>query len=219
MFSVCCISDPHGLHRRIDMPVWVDMAICAGDISMTGEFSVIEDFLEWFDSLPYKYKIFIAGNHDLTFQSRRDQIAELIKSYPNIIYLEDSGVEIEGFKIWGSPYTPWFGNWAFMEPDHMLRPRWDMIPNDVDILITHGPAKYMLDRVLRGQHVGSEELRSRIIRLNNLKLHVFGHIHEEYGYLGTLEEVSKEFVAVNASVVDLSYRVVNKPIVVHLTSN
>lgn len=201
------------------MPIWADMVVFAGDLTMTGEMSVIEDFLEWFDSLPYTYKVFIAGNHDLTFQSRKDQVMELIQQYPSIIYLQDSGVEIEGFKIWGSPYAPWFGNWAFMEPDHMLRPRWDMIPDDTDILITHGPAKYMLDKVLRGgKNVGSEELRSRLIRLSNLKLHVFGHIHEEYGYLGALEEMEKEFVAVNASVVDLSYTVQNKPIIVNLKS-
>ena len=215
MLSVCCISDPHGLHRRIDMPIWADIIICAGDITMTGEISVIEDFLEWFDSLPYTHKVFIAGNHDLTFQSRWEQVEDLLKQYPNIIYLQDSGCKLLGLKIWGSPYTPWFGNWAFMEPDWMLRPRWDMIPNDTDILITHGPAKYILDKTLRGKDAGSEELRSRIARLSKLKLHVFGHIHEDHGYLKYSKE---DTIYVNASVVDLSYKIANKPVLVHINN-
>lgn len=210
------MSDTHGMHHRVAMPAWVDVMLHAGDLSITGETSVIRDFFEWYNQLPYTYKIFIAGNHDLTFQEEPGLIRDMLKQYPNIIYLEDNTVEVGGLKIYGSPYTVWYGNWAFMEADHMLGARWQNIPDDVDILITHGPAYGVLDKAMRGNLCGSQTLMSRIIALerNKLKLHLCGHIHEAYGYKKT-DECNKTLF-INASCVNYEFEPVNPVQVIHI---
>jgi hypothetical protein len=98
-------------------------------------------FCRWFNSLDqYKHKIFIAGNHDWGFQTHPEDVSDILKWYPNITYLQDSSVEIEGIKIYGSPWQPEFFQWAFnLQRGPEIQEKWDMIPLDTDILITHGP--------------------------------------------------------------------------------
>jgi Icc-related predicted phosphoesterase len=123
--------------------------------------------------------------------------------------LNDSGVEIEGMTVWGSPITPFFFDWAFnRHRGAHIRRHWDLIPAGVDILVTHGPPYGILDRTARGQCVGCEELLPVVERLRP-RLHVFGHIHEAYGQV---EVKGTRFV--NASVLDLHYRRVNAPVVI-----
>jgi Icc-related predicted phosphoesterase len=133
----------------------------------------------------YKHVIFVAGNHDWCFQKRPESKDILTNAH----YLQDSGVEIEGVKFWGSPWQPWFWDWAFNFPDHNdnffrarahARATWGMIPDDTDVLITHGPPLGILDETFQGMGVGCQFLRERIHDLS-LKLHVFGHIHYSYG--------------------------------------
>ncbi|HNC99840.1 MAG TPA: metallophosphoesterase, partial [Myxococcota bacterium] len=113
--------------------------------------------------------------------------------------------------IWGSPWQPRFFDWAFnLDRGEPLRRVWQKIPDGIDILVTHGPPKGILDRVQRGGEVGCEELREALRRVRP-RLHVFGHIHEAYGQLhldGT------HFV--NAASCNLDYRPVNPPVVVEL---
>ncbi|MEL6848269.1 MAG: metallophosphoesterase, partial [Bacteroidota bacterium] len=124
-------------------------------------------------------------------------------------YLEDESVEIGGLHIYGSPITPWFFDWAFnRQRGEEIKTYWDKIPANTDILITHGPPHHMLDLTFRNVYAGCEELGKAVARIRP-RLHLFGHIHEAYGQLsqnGTLY--------VNASVVDLSYQVVNPPVVI-----
>src|SRR5262249_25680108 len=151
-------------------------------ISMKGEESEIRNFLNWFGGLEYQHKILIAGNHDFYFEKSSD--AEIEKIIPsNIIYLKDSGTIINGLKIWGSPVTPWFLDWAFnRRRGDPIRRHWDLIPDDTDILITHGPSFRILDVDNKGQHLGCKDLFNRIQELK-LKAHLFGHIHESYGLI------------------------------------
>jgi Icc-related predicted phosphoesterase len=114
---------------------------------------------------------------------------------------------IEGLNIWGSPVQPWFYDWAFnRKRGSEIKKHWDMIPNNTDILITHGPAYGVLDKTIRGEPVGCEELRKRISVINP-RISICGHIHEAYG---------QEFIAqtkfINASVLDVHYQLVNAPI-------
>jgi Icc-related predicted phosphoesterase len=230
------ISDTHNKHNQLNgLLPGGDLLIHSGDISSLGRQSEVERFVKWFNGIDnYTNKVFIAGNHDMTFDREillRDKLAyfegkteydtecaegkpkwleELLGIHlrPNVFYLENSGIDIEGIKIWGSPITPSFGyGWAFnKDRGYDINEIWNRIPNDTDIVITHGPIHSYCDRTDRGGlNVGCEQLYHR---LNEVKpqLHFSGHIHEAYGYRNT-----KWGYAFNGCNCDLSYLVNNKP--------
>lgn len=203
------ISDTHGQHQKLSLPQG-DVLIHAGDVSKKGTLRQIEDFLSWFSTLDFEYKIFIAGNHDFYFEKADpSEIKQLIPN--NIIYLNDSAVEIAGTKIWGSPVQPWFHDWAFnRQRGTEIKKHWDLIPNDVDILVTHGPVYGILDTTIRGELVGCKELLSVVQRIKP-KAFICGHIHEDYG---TYQ--SEETLFINASILNLRYQVAHQPIVFEL---
>jgi len=203
--KIIAISDTHGQHRKLQLPKG-DILIHAGDLSKRGGKLEIMDFLDWYSKLDFQYKIFIAGNHDFYFQDADPkEIKELIPS--NLIYLNDTGIEIEGIKIWGSPIQPWFYDWAFnRQRGADIKKHWDLIPEETDILITHGPALRILDMTAKQEAVGCEDLFNRIMEIKP-KIHIFGHIHEAQG---ELKFMGTHFI--NASVVNLNYHLVNDAI-------
>ena len=203
-----CVSDLHGA-----MPILQggDLLIIAGDLTARDMFGEYLRFLSWMHNQKYKHYIFIAGNHDGLIEKNE----VLVTSLANTTYLCDSGTEYEGFKIWGSPWTPTFYDWHFMKDrGEPIKKMWDLIPDDTEILITHGPPFGIQDQVKysskaqEGKFAGCEELRNAIDRrLKKLKLHVFGHVHEGYGKV-----IVNGVHHVNASIMDEEYRPVNKPI-------
>jgi len=203
------ISDTHGQHAGLKLPKG-DVLMHAGDISSRGKRDEVLDFLNWFKELPHKYKIFIAGNHDFLFEDLpEEEIKAMIPD--NVIYLCDSGVSIENIKIWGSPVTPWFFDWAFnRQRGTEIAKHWNLIPNDTDILITHGPVFDKLDRTIHGERVGCIDLLKKVEHLRP-KIFICGHIHEAYG---TQEQNGIKYI--NASVLDERYRLKNKPSVVEM---
>ena len=203
--KVIAISDTHGQHRKVSLPAG-DLIIHAGDLTPRGRYEEVIDFLDWFSQLDYTYKIFIAGNHDFYFENYpRETISSLIPQ--NVIYLNDSGVEINGVHIWGSPIQPWFYDWAFnRRRGAEIAEHWGLIPVNTDLLITHGPPLGILDKTVNGASVGCQDLLSAINDLN-LKFHIFGHIHESYGQLGV---PGRKYM--NASLLDENYRMKNMPI-------
>lgn len=214
--KITCISDTHNIHDEIpnDWLLGGDVLIHAGDVSGRGTFKEIDDFLAWFNELPYTYKILISGNHDFWFEMVSTFVVNelLQEKYPNIIYLNDSGVEIEGVKFWGSPVQPYFHNWAFNRIGSDICRHWDMIPLDTDVLIVHGPPQGYLDRTARGVNTGCPYLLEKISEMSNLKLFVCGHIHESYGII----EFPDGGIFVNASVLNLHYQVQNEPYIIEL---
>ena len=217
--KIICISDTHTLHHQIPSRFMenaygdIDMCIHAGDISSRGEEREVLQFMEWYSKLPFKHKILIAGNHDFYFErATPDMIERLLSRYPSITYLNDSGVEIDGVKIWGSPVQPWFYNWAFNRTSETIGAHWDKIPLDTNILITHGPIRGYLDLTERGESTGCQILRDKMGELKDLKLHVCGHIHEAYGRV----DIPEGPTLVNASVLDLRYRMKHNPIIVEI---
>jgi Icc-related predicted phosphoesterase len=166
-------------------------------------------FEEWLIAQDYKHKVLIAGNHDGFIRSMHAPVM-----IGDAHYLEDSGVEIEGLKIWGSPWTPEFCNWYFMKPrGEQIAEKWAQIPDDTNILVTHGPAYGILDYVSNRKlkRHGCEDLYKRLGGLKELKLHVFGHIHGGYGHLTRLQDFpGTQFV--NCAHMDEDYKAVNKPI-------
>jgi Icc-related predicted phosphoesterase len=199
------IADSHGRHHHIKIPEG-DVLIHAGDFTYRGKKSEVEDFLKWFQLQPHTYKILIAGNHEFFFENEKASVVEKIIP-EEIIYLNDSGIVIENIHIWGSPVTPKFYNWAFnRNRGEEIKKHWDMIPANTEILITHGPPKGILDQVVTEQHVGCRDLYEKLKTLN-VKVHVFGHIHEAYGR--TSVNGIRFF---NASVMNEQFDLVNKPI-------
>jgi Icc-related predicted phosphoesterase len=205
------ISDTHGKHEHLTSKAYNnilgggDVLVHAGDISMMGKTHEIKSFLDWFSNTEFDHKIFIAGNHDWGFENQTD-IADEYKE-KGVTYLFDSSVVIDGLKFYGSPWQPEFFDWAFNLPrGEKLAEKWALIPEDTDVLITHGPAFGMLDWVMSGQRVGCEDLFKRIMKIKP-KIHVCGHIHCAYGQKN-LNDV--EFL--NASVLGERYTHENLPI-------
>lgn len=204
--KIVAISDTHCKHRELILPQ-ADMIIHAGDISSIGKESEVKDFLNWYADLDYKYKLFIAGNHDYFFEIAEQEV--ISNTIPEtIIYLNDSGIVIEGIKIWGSPVQPWFYNWAFnKQRGKEISEHWKLIPKDTDILITHGPPYGILDKNTYGKKVGCIDLLHKIQK-TKIKKHIFGHIHEGYGLFS---DNKRSYI--NASVVNSAYQLVNRPVV------
>jgi len=205
--KIVAISDTHGMHDLLSLPKG-NMLIHTGDVSGRGRLNEVKAFVEWFSQQDFKYKIFIAGNHDFYFENASiEDINELIPD--NVIYLNDSGVTIDSINIWGSPIQPHFGRWAFnRHRGAAIDKHWELIPRNTDILLTHGPPKGILDETFHPQNVGCEMLRLRIFNEIQPKYSIFGHIHEAYGQV---QENNIHFI--NASVVNLQYQVVNAPVV------
>jgi predicted phosphodiesterase len=204
--QITFISDTHTKHDELnnDLPGGPIIVHC-GDISGRGRLWEVNRFFDWFVNLPYTHKIMIAGNHDFLFEKGPVVIPE------GIHYLQDSSVIVEGIKFYGSPWQPWFYDWAFNLPRNGpgLHSKWSAIPEDTDVLITHGPPKGILDRVIRGaESVGCEALRDRLLEIKP-KIVAFGHIHEAHG-----QEIIDGIHYINASSLDHHYEYTNKPIVI-----
>jgi len=216
--KITFISDTHNKHKQIteNLPGG-DLLIHAGDISSRGYKHEIQQFCKWFDSLDnYTVKTFIAGNHDFGFEKEPEMAKEIIESYKWINYLQDSflgyGIDTENYvKIYGSPWQPEFFNWAFNLPKggSELERKWNNIPDDTDILITHGPAFGYLDKIVgQYENLGCELLTKKIKQIKP-KIHVCGHIHSGYGYVF---DGNTHFI--NASVLDEQYQYTQKPLTV-----
>ena len=215
------ISDTHTKHEKLNgfLPGG-DILLCAGDISSRGYKTELENFFKWFDGIDnYDHKIFIAGNHDFGFQDEPETIKGLLTGYKTIDYLQDEYLGIQDgdepeLKIWGSPWQPEFHNWAFNLPrGEKIKEKWDLIPDDVDILITHGPAFGKLDYVpYDGLNVGCEELLKRIEEVKP-KIHLSGHIHSGWGYV-----FNGETHFFNAAILNDRYEFRNKPITIEWDS-
>ncbi len=238
------ISDTHTKHKEwfnnLSYGQWgyeyeqrwkdLDILIFSGDCSSRGYKHEIKEFTKWFSNQPATHKIMIAGNHDFILEEidkfdenkphnpklRPPKLSELIPE--NITYLNDSGIELYGLNIWGSPIQPAFYSWAFnRKRGEYIKKHWDLIPNDTDILITHGPPRGMLDRISpkferhnEDPNVGCDDLLEAIQRVKP-KISVFGHIHEGYGQK---EKDGTTFI--NASSLNDNYRPMNPPIILEI---
>lgn len=197
-------SDTHGFHNQIDIPRDIDITVFCGDCSnypnpYQNE-NEIRLFMEWYRRIPVKHKLMTWGNHDTS------AALGLIdpSRYPEITVLNHSGVTINGLNFFGSPWTPRFGEWAFMKSRNKMAVIWDSIPDGVDILITHGPPKGVLDLAFDIEdsnnivQVGCKSLMNTVRRINPM-IHAFGHIHDyktlnNYGVFETNDELKTKFV-------------------------
>jgi predicted phosphohydrolase len=173
---VVCVSDTHNVRPQLP----------DGDITQSGSLEELRSQIEWLDSQPHRFKVVIAGNHDLCLDHSKmevqDENNEAVQiDWRSLIYLEDSSTTLRfhggrTLKIYGSPWTPKHGNWAFQYSRIGPDPWKGSVPEDIDILLTHGPPKHHLDL----GHLGCSFLLQEIHAKTPL-LHVFGHIHAGYG--------------------------------------
>jgi len=160
-YNITAISDTHNKHKQLNGKLpGGDILIHSGDISSLGRKHEVQSFVEWFNGINnYTHKIFIAGNHDMSFDREkllRDKLAHFegrteydtecaegkpdwlkellgIHLHPNVFYLENSSIDIEGIKIWGSPYSPTFGyGWGFnVDRGYDAAQIWNQIPLEI----------------------------------------------------------------------------------------
>ena len=211
--KITFISDTHGKHAELTHKLpGGDILIHSGDF-MRGGYDENEaiDFLDWFehDVTGYDYKIVVAGNHDRLFEDEPERALKLVRDYaPNVIYLQDDSEIINGVKFYGSPHTPAFNNWAFNmdRNSDAIEMMWRNIPDDTDVLITHGPPMGVLDYTPYGGDVGCERLIYRVLEIQPL-IHVFGHVHSSYGH-----KYNETTDFINASNLNEAYELVNEPV-------
>ncbi len=219
---IVVIGDTHGFTTAVPNG---DLLIHCGDFTRNHferheiNLARLMDFNDWLGHRPHQHKIVIAGNHDRVLETHPEEAEPLLT---NAIYLKDSGVEIEGIKFWGSPWQPEFMNWAFNLPrDGMeLKEKYDLIPADTKVLITHGPPHWILDgcpaienrRYVPGKtfHAGCKQLLTAVKRVKP-DVHLFGHIHDGYGQL-----IDGGVRHINASICTGDYRPVNLPVVIDI---
>lgn len=210
------ISDTHTKHNQIPKEDLGrgDIIFHSGDFTYRGLAEEVESFLEWFASLDYTYKIFIAGNHELGFEKKKFIVPERYQE-KGVTYLQDELVIRKGLKIYGSPWQPEFGGWEFNLPrgGQELEQKWDSIPEGIDVLLTHSPVYSYLDLNREGMHCGCELLYERVNKINPW-IHAWGHLHEAYGQK-SLE--SRELI--NASILNREYEVQNLPIRLEINKN
>ena len=177
------ISDTHTYHDLLKVPMAIDMVIHSGDCSNPRDpynnEPEVREFIDWYKELSPKYKIYVAGNHDSSIEKKLVTKKDFEDN--GIIYLENDYVTIEGIKIFGSPYTPNFGNWSFMRDRNKLDRFWcSAIHDDTDIVITHGPPKGILDKSENRDHqlecCGDKSLLNKLLQVQPA-YHLFGHIH------------------------------------------
>jgi len=174
---VVCISDTHTTQPILPDG---DILLHTGDFTQSGSLEELQKQIAWLDSQPHKFKVAIAGNHDLCLDpSKPEYVGDV--DWRSVIYLQDSSTTLRfpggrPLNIYGSPWTPKHGNWAFQYPRDR-EDRWkDSIPEDTDILPTHGPPKHHLDL----GHLGCSFLLQELKTKSPL-MHAFGHIHAGYG--------------------------------------
>jgi len=202
---IVCLSDTHNLHDHVEVPDG-DLLLHGGDFTGRGNRAEVEAFGKWLARLPHAHKVVIAGNHDFLFTRKPEQARALLG---DATYLQDSGVRIEGLSVWGSPWQPWFHDWAFnLQRGSPLAEKWALVPPSTDILLTHGPPHGVLDTTVGGEQVGCEELTRALERIRP-RLHVFGHIHE---CRGTQQRTDR--LTINACICNLAYRTEHRPVVV-----
>lgn len=185
--NICSISDVHftangtPYNRPAILTPKADVLTISGDLTIGGKIEELVAFRRWLVAQPQKHKVIIAGNHDFCFQDKRSIEAQTIMGGDGIVYLQDQEVTIDGVRFYGSPWQPWFHDWAFnLERGAVIAKKWAMIPDDVDVLLVHGPPQGYGDKTTNGDSAGCEELLKTIDQ-RRPKVVCYGHIHEDTG--------------------------------------
>jgi Icc-related predicted phosphoesterase len=203
------ISDTH--RREPELPDG-DVLIHCGDLTYRGDVDESVKQLEWLSVQPHKWKLVVAGNHELGWQS--DDVRQwLFAGFPRLINLHNNRISIEGVKFWGSPVQPNFHGWAFQKSrGQELSQHWAQIPGDTDVLITHGPPAGFGDCNQFDTRFGDKDLLARV-RIVRPLIHCYGHAHHGYGQW---DSEGTKFI--NAAVLNEEYQLQNAPVEVEVNA-
>jgi Icc-related predicted phosphoesterase len=189
------------------VPDDTDVVFITGDVTYHGKPEELVRLKELLKKIVAKtsHVVMTVGNHEKGCEANDIPWIECMKEI-GVKLLIHEAIEVEGYKIFGSPWTPYFGGWAYNYHRFTGKERWEAIPGDTEILLTHGPMYGVLDYI-HGENVGCEALKDRVdSSLPHLKYHMFGHIHETHGI-----KQYKQVTCINSSIMNGSYRFVNKP--------
>ncbi|PSB01111.1 metallophosphatase domain-containing protein [Merismopedia glauca] len=205
---IVVISDTHGKHEELGN-LYGDVLIHCGDMckAFGQELQNILDLDNWFSRQKFHRILCVGGNHDFLLEDTKNQ--EKI-NFQNAIYLQDEPYEYKGILFYGSPWVPELSGWAFYLDSENLHAKWSLIPDHVDVLITHTPPRGILDRNTAGKSCGCPNLRNRLNQVRPV-LHCFGHIHASAG-----TEIVDGVTFYNASTVNRRYQIVREPLVFDL---
>lgn len=210
--KVAVVSDTHG-RMGWEIPE-CDVFVHAGDITAGGSRTETRKFVKFLKEQAALGKFFhaliIPGNHDRALDLQREETLGYFDD-PRFHVLINQGIEIEGKTFWGSPYTPPFFNWFFMAEEGNLFEMYKKIPENLDMLITHGPPFGILDPGFQADHVGSPELLKAVER-RNISHHVFGHLHAAGGKTVYGDGIHYH----NVAACDEAYKLVRQPIIIEL---
>jgi Icc-related predicted phosphoesterase len=229
--KIVSISDIHGF-LDFNLPKGDILCICGDILPLEVQKDYIKStvwmcnqFLPWTQILPYKYIVFIGGNHDFLFEKLGSDLMDIIdpnRDYMNVFYLQNNFVILENIKIYGSPYIKDLKNWAFYKKDNELLKEFKKIPNDVDILLTHIPPRVnMCGAVLQSNafnylsDFGSEELADVLLTKPNIKYHLFGHVHSGDH---NITKNANDTCLVNVSIKDEDYKLSYNPLIINYES-
>lgn len=176
--KIVAFSDTHNHHRKIKIPNG-DMLIFAGDMSRNGKTMEVVAFLDYVERLPHRYKLVVPGNHDICIENDLSFFANWCKT-KGIHLLVNDFIEIECFKIYGTPITPEFGGWAFERNKVQRHQTFQNIPKNTDIIISHGCCRDILDITKTGKRTGCKSLAKNVLRVKP-RFFISGHIHESWG--------------------------------------
>lgn len=176
---IVAVADTHLFHDELTVPDG-DVFVHAGDMCQRGDLAELRRAVDWMRRLPHRHKVIVAGNHDFAFLEHREEALGLVAD--GFTYLQDAGTTLDGVSFWGSPWQPEFNDWAFNLPrGRALADKWALVPNGVDVLVTHGPPHGIGDHGPVEGRLGCEDLLARV-RVVKPRLHLFGHIHQDGGF-------------------------------------
>ncbi len=204
--KIVAISDVHCRWDKVTVPE-CDLLVSCGDYSFKGEFHVVRDFHKWLNKQPAKHIISGQGNHERHVEADFEGAKKVaLEACPRVHFVEEGRVEIEGVKIWVTPMTPFFCNWSYNRVDEevdeemivdfytgktklvkSIKPHFDAIPDDTQVLVSHGPVYDILDKTCfadgtrKSEPLGSRMLLKRVKELKELDLFFSGHIHFQGG--------------------------------------
>ncbi len=204
MAQFVALSDTHGYNDRLTIPDG-DILLHAGDLTQGGSPAEVVAAYDWLNRLPHRHIIVTPGNHDFAFTEPQFR-SLLAERFPRVQTLIDQSCTVDGFVIYGSPWQPWFLDWAFnfyrgARGERQAISTWARIPDDTAILLTHTPPYGILDAIASGHHEGCQFLRERVEQIASLRVHVFGHIHESHD-----RDLRLRHLSINAAICDHRYR-------------
>ena len=201
---IAFISDLHGF---LPKPPPSDLMVIAGDIAVDrgqGKW-FLDKFMPWCkDYMNPIYATF--GNHDRT---EDPTIRELLNQNapPNLEFLVDQSRLIAGKRFYFTPWSPRYGDWAWMKSDFDLDGVYEKIPWNTQILVSHSPPRGYCDINMQYERCGSQALLARIDQLPLLEKVICGHIHEGKGSFTSVEK----WTVHNVSAVDEYYNLYSDP--------